>query len=150
MVHSRRPLAIQGVAAIHRGDRVLRVGEADWLCHVTYGGTPLIANRLLSDDCGDSDPAHLMQDMPFPPQQLVDLEMIPSIPPRAEQWVHRWQQLAILASIVDYAVTTYGRHTLPLLLQAMSVYDDWETLIPAVFDVSVEEFEAGWHAYLEK
>ena len=136
--------------AIHRGDRVLRVGEADWLCHVTYGGTPLIANRLLSDDCGDSDPAHLMQDMPFPPQQLVDLEMIPSIPTSAEQWVHRWQQLAILASIVDYAVTTYGRHTLPLLLQAMSVYDDWETLIPAVFDVSVEEFEAGWHAYLKK
>ncbi len=54
--------------AIHGATVLLRVGEADWLCHVTYGGTPLIANRLLSDDCGDSDPAHLMQDMPFPPR----------------------------------------------------------------------------------
>jgi len=109
----------------------------------------LIANRLLPDDCGDEDPAHLIQNLSTPPQHLADLEVIPSFPESQEHWVHQWQQRAILASVVDYGVATYGRQTLPLLLQAMAVHDNWETLIPAVYGVSVEEFESGWQAYLK-
>ncbi len=136
--------------AIRRGDRALAAGEADWLCQVSTGGTPLIANRLLPDDCGNADPAQLMQNMPLPPQHLADLEMMPSSPASQEQWVRQWQLQTILTSVVDFGVTTYGRQTLPHLLQAMAVYDDWETLIPAVYGVSAAEFENGWHAYLRK
>jgi hypothetical protein len=32
----------------------------------------------------------------------------------------------------------------------MKRYDSWETLIPAVYGVSAEEFEAGWQQSLRK
>jgi hypothetical protein len=50
--------------------------------------------------------------------------------------------------LIDYAVTTYGREQLPMLVAGLGHYDRWETLIPAVYGVSAAEFEAGWQAYL--
>ena len=136
--------------AIRRGDRALRPGEADWLCHISTGGTPLIATWLLPDDCSEETAAQLLAAMPLPPQHIADLTMIPVIRASQEHWMVHWQRRAILASIVDYGVTTYGRQTLPRLLQAMTVYDDWDTLIPAVYGVSVTEFENGWLAYIRQ
>ena len=43
---------------------------------------------------------------------------------------------------------TYGRATLPKLIEAMEKYDAWEALITAAFGVSAGEFEKGWQAYL--
>jgi len=57
-------------------------------------------------------------------------------------------QLIALSTLVDYAVVTYGRERLPLLLGNLGQFDTWETLIPAVYGVSAAEFEAGWQEYL--
>jgi hypothetical protein len=57
-------------------------------------------------------------------------------------------RIVALATVVDYAVATYGRDHLPRLLAALGEHASWQTLIPAVFDVSAAEFEAGWQAYL--
>lgn len=53
-----------------------------------------------------------------------------------------------LATLLDYATHTYGRGRLPLLLHAPAVYGSWKSLIPAVFDVTAETFEAGWRKWL--
>lgn len=61
-----------------------------------------------------------------------------------------WVRILAAETVVEYAVETYGRDRLPALLQAFENHETWETLIPAVFDVSVEEFEAGWRSHLLK
>jgi hypothetical protein len=57
-------------------------------------------------------------------------------------------QTVALATLIEYAVTTYGRELLPELVAGLGQYESWETLLPAVFGVSTSEFEAGWQAYL--
>ena len=47
---------------------------------------------------------------------------------------------------MNYGVETYGRDTLPMLLLATGEHANWDTLIPAVYGVSLEQFEAGWLA----
>jgi hypothetical protein len=37
-----------------------------------------------------------------------------------------------------------------MLLTALPRHERWETLIPAVFGLSLEEFESGWRAFLEE
>jgi hypothetical protein len=135
--------------AIYRGDRALAAGEADWLCQISTRGTPLLANWLLPGDCVNENPAQLLRAMPLPPQHLDSLRLASVMRGSGEHWVWRWQRRAILVSIVDYGVATYGRQSLHRLFQAMAVHDDWETLIPAAYGVSVAEFEAGWQAYLK-
>lgn len=54
----------------------------------------------------------------------------------------------LLASLLDYATETYGRGRIPVLLGTPVGAGSWQTLIPAVFDVSAEEFEAGWQEWL--
>lgn len=53
-----------------------------------------------------------------------------------------------LATLLEYAVATYGREHLPALLAGLGQYESWETLLPAVYGVSASEFEAGWQQYL--
>lgn len=53
-----------------------------------------------------------------------------------------------LATLLDYAVVTYGRDRLPRLVAGLGEYADWETLLPAVYGVSAAEFEAGWRRNL--
>jgi hypothetical protein len=53
-----------------------------------------------------------------------------------------------VATLIEYAVATYGRERLPALVASLSQHNNWETLIPAVYGVSAAEFEAGWQAYL--
>jgi hypothetical protein len=66
-----------------------------------------------------------------------------------ETQVTGWQQsVVVLKTVIDYMVATYGRHSLARLLDGMHHHDSWQSLIPAVFDVSIEEFESGWQAYL--
>jgi hypothetical protein len=45
-------------------------------------------------------------------------------------------------------VESYGRERLPDLLQGLAAYDSWQELIPAVFDVSQEQFVSGWNLYV--
>src|SRR4029079_18836432 len=57
-------------------------------------------------------------------------------------------QTVALATLIEYAVATYGRERLPALVAGLGQYETWDTLLPAVFGVSAAEFEAGWQAYL--
>lgn len=51
-------------------------------------------------------------------------------------------------TVVDYAVTAYGRERLPDLVAALGRHDRWETLVPAVYGVSLDEFERGWQQHV--
>ncbi len=57
-------------------------------------------------------------------------------------------QTVALATLVEYAVETYGLASLPALVAGLGDADSWDMLLPAVFGVSTAEFEAGWQAYL--
>jgi hypothetical protein len=59
-----------------------------------------------------------------------------------------WAAPIAMATVVEYTTTTFGIDKLPALISAFSRYKSWETLIPAVFDVSQAEFTAGWHKFL--
>jgi hypothetical protein len=62
--------------------------------------------------------------------------------------VHHPSQTVALATLIEYAVATYGRERLPGLVAGLGQHESWETLLPAVYGVSATEFEAGWRAYL--
>jgi len=57
-------------------------------------------------------------------------------------------QTVALATLIDYAVTVYGRERLPVLVAALREHKSWETLLPAVYGMTAAEFEAGWQEYL--
>ncbi len=54
----------------------------------------------------------------------------------------------VLASLLDYATERYGRGRIPVLLGSPVGAGSWDALIPAVFDLSAAEFEAGWREWL--
>lgn len=80
-----------------------------------------------------------------PPTRLE--HVILSISSEEEERLHRGQSVA-LATLIEYAVVTYGRERLPVLIAGLGQNESWATLIPAVYGVSTAEFEAGWQAYL--
>jgi hypothetical protein len=53
-----------------------------------------------------------------------------------------------LETVISFSLATYGRERLAVLIDALGDHATWHTLIPAVFGVSLAEFEYGWHAYL--
>ncbi|MBX2999567.1 MAG: hypothetical protein KF893_13705 [Caldilineaceae bacterium] len=61
-----------------------------------------------------------------------------------------WIDLLAFETVLDYVVATYGDDALFALVEGFRRYDTWNTLIPAVFAVSAEEFERGWQGYLKK
>jgi hypothetical protein len=57
-------------------------------------------------------------------------------------------KIVALATVVEYAVTTFGSDRLPILLATLPAHESWETLIPAVYGISLEDFQNGWHTFL--
>jgi hypothetical protein len=55
-----------------------------------------------------------------------------------------------LATVAAYAANTNGADRLPALLATFKEHESWETLMPAVFGVSLAGFEAGWRAYMSE
>jgi hypothetical protein len=53
-------------------------------------------------------------------------------------------------TLFDYTVHTYGRETLPVLLAASGAHSQLYTAIPAVYGVSLAEFEEDWRTYLQE
>lgn len=82
-----------------------------------------------------------------PPVHLAGLITDGRRPWNRADW---WMRIVAAESVVDYAVETYGRERLPALVQALGEHETWDTLIPAVFGVSLADFEAGWRGYLEE
>jgi hypothetical protein len=60
---------------------------------------------------------------------------------------HADARIQAAATLIAYATNRYGTQTLPILLAALSQYDSWQSLIPAVYGVSAEQFEQGWQEY---
>ena len=56
----------------------------------------------------------------------------------------------VMALIFEYAAACCGEEKLPALLGALAQHESWDTLIPAVYGVSLEEFEEGWRAWREQ
>jgi len=50
--------------------------------------------------------------------------------------------------LVEYMLETYGYAHVPSLLDAFEEHETWETLAPAVYEISAIEFEVRWHQYL--
>jgi hypothetical protein len=99
------------------------------------------------------------------PQQLRRYEVgryLPPVPPRSLAEIHLFtlatpdepylglpeaEQIG-LATLLDYAATTYGRQSLSTLITNAASLSSWETLIPATFGVPPSDFETGWQAHL--
>lgn len=88
-----------------------------------------------------------------PPTRLAQLAAL-APPKEISSLSGRWDratypgQVVVLAVLIEYSVATYGREQLPTLLASLSQYNTWETLIPAVYGVSANEFEADWPTYI--
>ncbi len=50
--------------------------------------------------------------------------------------------------LVEFMLVTYGHGKVAELLVAFTEHDSWETLTPALFQLSAANFEEQWHAYL--
>ncbi|HEX9802405.1 MAG TPA: hypothetical protein VGB35_04065, partial [Gammaproteobacteria bacterium] len=59
-------------------------------------------------------------------------------------------QVMSMATLLEYVADTYERERIPVLLAAFGAHERWDTLVPAVFGISAEEFEAGWRSYLQE
>ncbi len=53
-----------------------------------------------------------------------------------------------LATLYEYVASTYGVDRIPLLLAAIAQHERAETLIPAVFGLSLTGFDRGWQTFL--
>ncbi len=87
-------------------------------------------------------PSSLIQlGVPVPSQVYIDAG-------EEAHWGNHPAQVVALATLIEYAVVTYGRERLPVLVAGLSQHNTWETLLPAVFGVPPAEFEVGWQTYL--
>lgn len=60
------------------------------------------------------------------------------------------QAYTVADPLVEYIVVTYGRASVPVLLDALCEYEEWEEVVAAVFAISADQFEAEWHTYLQE
>jgi hypothetical protein len=120
----------------------LCASHALWMEAPTMLGIPLLCNELdwevwYVETWG---PRHLptrLNQILLPPPDGYPYEGTPA-----------WGQSIALATLVEYAVATYGRERLPALVTGLGQYNTWDTLLLAVYGVSATDFEAGWQAYL--
>jgi hypothetical protein len=61
-----------------------------------------------------------------------------------------WLDTALLVTLFDYVEITYGRDHVFALARASRHHESWHSLIPALFAVSVAEFEQGWQEYVKE
>jgi hypothetical protein len=128
----------------------LCASHALWMEAPTMLGIPLLCNELDGQawhpGTGGSRhfPVHLDQlARPLHPEEYsFPLSMIVTRTPPHEG------EAVMLATLIEYAVATYGQERLPAFVAGLGQYHSWETLIPAVYGMSAAEFEAGWQAYL--
>lgn len=116
------------------------------------GMFPGLHNWLLTDASGQPPLWHHQAQAVFQERiahgerlRLMDLNYSSLPTERPEEWLWRMKagELAIA-----YIVSTYGRERLPSFINGLSRYTSWHQLIPNVFDVTLEEFEADWNRYM--
>lgn len=79
------------------------------------------------------------------PLRLINLSYMPLPTERADEWLWRMKAGEM---VIEYLSLTYGAEKLPLFIEGLSIHNSWVTLFPAVYDTSLQEFEAEWNAYL--
>lgn len=147
-VYQELPSASEQAVVLPKAYAKLCATHALWLSSPMQIGIPLLCTEL--DQAawyiavwGSQSPlTHLDQLTTLVVQGQTTAEF-----PTPERQAPRGQVIA-WATLIDYAVATYGRERLPLLVAGLGQYESWETLLPAVYGVSVTEFEAGWQRYL--
>ncbi|MCE7983435.1 MAG: hypothetical protein DYG89_19865 [Caldilinea sp. CFX5] len=117
-----------------------------WLSSPLQIHIPLFCNELDKDLKGKSCSHSL-------PLRLADLAAPISTPSYVEMSsrtsvIDHCDDAIAWATLVEYAVATYGRDRLPALVAGLGQFESWETLLPAVYGVSAAEFETGWQTYL--
>lgn len=77
-----------------------------------------------------------------PPKDSLDDQFTPYLP--------RTSKATAVAGALffDYSTQMYGQDSLPRLLSGLAVHHNWDTLIPAVYGVPVESFEADWQHWI--
>lgn len=112
-----------------------------WLLSPSQVGIPLLCSRLKLE--ATYFPWYYLN----PPTHLAQLNLPLAQHDQLKERRDRGLSVA-LATLIEYAVVTYGQEQLPVLVAGLGHYESWATLIPAVYGVSATEFEAGWQAYL--
>ncbi len=108
---------------------------------------------LTCDGALDRKRFHLSFFVRYPPKRLTQLAVpAPTIyssglSPYTEYHTYIGQTIA-LATLIDFAVRTYGQARLPILLASLDKPTTWEKLVPTVFGLSATDFEAGWQTDL--
>lgn len=119
-----------------------------WMAQPTAIGIPTWCQRR--PDGRWYTPPSLLQD---PPLSLAEL----SVPLRDYNYTALNSQspnsshpssVVALATLIEYIVATWGHDRLSLFMAGLAHYRSWEQLVPAVFDISASEFEAGWQQHL--
>jgi hypothetical protein len=83
-----------------------------------------------------------------PPRSLAEIQLFAAAMPDEPSRGLGEAEPVGLATLFDYAATTYGRQNLSTLIANAASLSTWETLIPATFGVSYSDFETGWQAHL--
>lgn len=78
----------------------------------------------------------------YPPRDTLSEQFAPNFP------VPERARAIALALLFDYTAERYGRASLTRLLAALPAHSQWDSLIPAVYGLSAQEFEAGWQGWL--
>ncbi|MEZ4865649.1 MAG: hypothetical protein R3C14_30335 [Caldilineaceae bacterium] len=89
--------------------------------------------------------------LPRHPLTQLDQLIAPTLPDgngsRSEQ-TGEWVRTVALATLVEYAATTYGADSIPMLVAGLSHATSWESLFSSSYGVSAAEFEADWQTYV--
>lgn len=120
--------------------------QYEQLCamHRAWGIMPALYGALLT--CTEHDQFMLQSGLATPHSFDLSGPILEQTAPNDES--HYRGQTIVLETLLEYVVATYGVEQIPRLLSAFGQHEWWETLIPAVFDVTADEFKEGWQTYL--
>ncbi|HMN28204.1 MAG TPA: hypothetical protein PKE45_08620 [Caldilineaceae bacterium] len=109
-------------------------GLRKWLqtCYRIQGESQCEGRRPIMSAAPNATPALSLADLTF----------------QDSDWVaatERAGRIRAAESLVAYIVQVYGVEKLPLLLAGLRQHNSWQTLIPAIFGLSAEQFEQEWY-----
>jgi hypothetical protein len=119
--------------------------------HQLWMASPLMVDIPLTCYTPDKELRYIAWRLFYePPRRLAQIPLYtPDVPQdiSAGGMVHP-AMAVVLATMLEYIAATFGPNRVPVLVEHSSSHEQWATLIPAVFGVSLEEFESGWQHYL--
>jgi hypothetical protein len=123
--------------------------------HRLWMSTPFALNIPLScHDALDTQVSSLVWRLAYEPPlrlahfPLVSQEMLMQDFQESHSWWDHPAATVALATVMEYVAATYGPERIGVLVAEAGHHEKWATLIPAVFGVSADEFEADWQTYL--